>query len=312
MRVTGIKQGTQEWLQWRHNGIAATDAASIMDANPYASPLDVYFDKVSDTVKHIEQNAAMEWGSRIESLLVNKFAEMHPGIKNLETSKLYAYDKDTYFKASLDAEADIDGEHVIIECKTGSSTEKWFNPDGTETVPLNYFYQVQWQMLVTGYRHVFFSVLINGRDWFERSVTASDKAQANLIEACNAMHERINSKSQPEPSKLHAASDLKLLTANHSVDDDDTPDVGEDIYSRYTKAKYLADTYNLLVEQLKLEIAEALSGHKCLMFGNKKFAMIVSRKSGVKLSDALVKAQFPEVYSKCLIATAPSKYLKVM
>ena len=312
MKIINVKQGSAEWLEWRHHGIAATDAASIMDSNPYASPLDVYFDKISDTPKHIEPNAAMEWGSRIEALLVSKFMEMHPDATNLETSQLYESDDNPYNRASLDAECDCDSRHSIIECKTGSSLDKWFKPDGGESVPMNYYHQVQWQMLVTGYTHTYFSVLVNGREWFERSIDADPMCQAMLIQRCAEMQKHIANHEQPAPSLAHAESDLKLMAMKHTDTDDETPSVSDDLYARYSKAKSFADAATSTVEALKLEIMQMLGNHKCLMFGNRKFASIVSRKGSVKLSDAIVKAQFPEVYGKCLITTAPSRYLKVM
>lgn len=39
-----------EWLEWRRNGIGATDVAGILGVSPWASPWSVWADKCAPTL----------------------------------------------------------------------------------------------------------------------------------------------------------------------------------------------------------------------------------------------------------------------
>ena len=157
------EQGTDKWLEWRKQGITATEVASIMYPSKWGSPLSIYTDKLGLTQKSQDDSEGfMEWGHRIEDLLVSKFMEQHKDFRKCTQGRLYQRD---WAKCSLDAQAfDELGNPVIIECKTGQHEEKW------DPIPERYYAQVQWQMYVTGIRKAYFSVLIQGHIWFERVV----------------------------------------------------------------------------------------------------------------------------------------------
>ena len=72
------EQGTDKWLEWRKQGITATEAGMIMFPDSHSSPLTVYSNKLGITTPdQSDPDGYMEWGHRIEDLLVAKFMENH-------------------------------------------------------------------------------------------------------------------------------------------------------------------------------------------------------------------------------------------
>jgi putative phage-type endonuclease len=189
------EQGTDKWLEWRKQGITATEAASIMYPSKWGSPLSIYTDKLGLTQKsQDDSDGFMEWGHRIEDLLVSKFMEQHKGFTACAQGRLYQRD---WAKCSLDAQCfDESGAPVIIECKTGQHEEKW------DPIPERYYAQVQWQMHVTGVHKCFFAVLLNGCDYFEREVDYDPHYCEELEAACLKLWECVKTKTPPPASTL--------------------------------------------------------------------------------------------------------------
>ena len=62
-----LQQGTQEWLDWRRNGITATEASAAMGVSKWATALSVYEDKLNP--KPHEPSKYEEWGTRLEPVI---------------------------------------------------------------------------------------------------------------------------------------------------------------------------------------------------------------------------------------------------
>ena len=153
-----FEQGTPEWLQWRINGITATEASAALGVSKWSSPLMVYKQKLNPEPH--EQSKYEEWGTLLEDTIkFGKFAKAHP---EFEVRQGACYEDD-WRKCSLDGELYQDGKCVaILEIKTGRDLSAW------DPIPEYYKAQVMWQMHVTGIHRVYFAVLINGKSDRER------------------------------------------------------------------------------------------------------------------------------------------------
>lgn len=199
-----LEQGTKEWLDWRINGITATEASAALGVSKWATPLTVYKGKL-DPKPH-EKSKYEEWGNLLEDVIkFKKFAKEHP---EFEVRQGSCYEDD-WRKCSLDGELYKDGKCVaILEIKTGRSFKGWY------PVPDYYFAQVQWQMHVTGIHKVYFAVLLNGCEYFEREVDYDPHYCEELEAACLKLWECICNKTPPEATEL----DLELaVKANPSA-----------------------------------------------------------------------------------------------
>lgn len=50
--ITTEDMAHEQWLESRKSGIGGSDAAAIAGLNKWSSPIRVYYDKISETVKN--------------------------------------------------------------------------------------------------------------------------------------------------------------------------------------------------------------------------------------------------------------------
>ena len=309
-----IKQNTDEWMAWRHDGITATDASAIWGTSPWKSVLDIYADKIAPAKKECGGSAAMEWGHRIEPLLIEKFCDVH-GIPMGDTKPgiLYETGEGGWMKASLDCEAVMGGERIIIECKTGHSDDEWFDKNGKPSVPSFYLSQVMWQMLVSGIRHTFFSVLICGSEWLDREVVYDEKMADELFKKCSVLRGNVQSRTVPPADGRHDKTDLKTAAALYASDTPEDSIELEDVSmaDEYHELKLKADEADAKLDACKLKILQTLGKHKTLTYEGKKFAGIVTRAGSVTVDTARLKEEYPDLYEKLRIQGKSSSYITV-
>ena len=298
------EQGTDKWLEWRKQGITATEAASIMYPSKWGSPLSIYTDKLGLTNKtQDDSDGFMEWGHRIEDLLVAKFMEQHKGFTVCTQGRLYQRD---WAKCSLDAQAfDELGNPVIIECKTGQHEEKW------DPIPDRYYAQVQWQMYVTGIRKAYFSVLIQGHIWFEREVEYCPNYVKQLKDKCFYVWDCIQRKQAPATLGDFESDKTSIAAlageSGHSGDpievDDNTVGVYLDLKEKYERAE---EAFN----NFKNSLAFKMVDHSKMTCNGKTFASWVERKGTVSVDKELLKKKYPEIYEECLKQGQGTRYIR--
>lgn len=62
--VLDLEQGTEEWLNWRHSGIGASDASTVMGDNRFQSPSELLYQKKNKI--NTEPNEKMRLGTSLE------------------------------------------------------------------------------------------------------------------------------------------------------------------------------------------------------------------------------------------------------
>lgn len=300
------EQGTLPWLAWRKQGITATEAASIMFPDSHSSPMTVYSEKIGLTTHdQSDPEGYMEWGHRIEDLLVGKFMEMHPNFRRATHGRLYQRD---WCKCSLDAQCfDDDGNPVIIECKTGQNEAKW-NP-----IPDRYYAQVQWQMMVTGIRKAYFSVLIRGHQWFEKEVDYNPAFVKQMVDKCFYVWDCIQNKTAPARLGINAADKEAIAAmAGESGHTGSPEEVDEDTVATYAR---LQEAYKKAEEEFtafKNTLGFKMVDASKLLFKGRTFATWVERKGAVSVDKVMLQNKYPEIYKECLKQGMPTRYVKYM
>ena len=300
------EQGTEKWLAWRKLGITATEAASIMAPSDWGSPLKVYTDKLGITQNdQSDPNGFFEWGHRVEDLLVTKFMEQHPNFTRCTQGRLYQRD---WMKCSLDAQCfDENGQPVIIECKTGTSLSKW------DPIPTRYFAQIQWQMLVTGIRKAYFSVLIveGGWNWFEKEVEFSPTYVGQMLSKCGDVWGCIQSKTPPKALANPEADKTAIAGIAGETGHLGSPvEVDEDTVAKYKQLKEAADKADEAFATFKNELGLKLLDVQKLVCKGKTFASWVERKGAVTIDKTILQQRFPEVYAQVTKQGLPTRYIR--
>lgn len=136
-------QDSKEWLDWRQNGIGASDISVIMGLNPYKTPFQLWEEKcgfgkekkLSNAIKHgmINEDIARQWLNKNLSVRLIPVCIEHP--------------TEPLFRASLDGYDEL--QNIIIEIKCPISESIIFNARSLHAFPDYWIMQVQWQLMVS-------------------------------------------------------------------------------------------------------------------------------------------------------------------
>ena len=144
-KTVNLQQGSIAWLAWRHQGIGASEAPTVMGENPWQSPVDLLRAKrgpAPEPDTHDRISAAMQFGTDMEPVARRAY-ERATGHK--VTPACLQSSRYTWLRASLDG-ISADGRRAV-EIKCGKGV--YHHTARTRTVPRYYYGQLQHIMAVT-------------------------------------------------------------------------------------------------------------------------------------------------------------------
>jgi putative phage-type endonuclease len=169
--------GSPEWLAARFDGLGGSDIAIVAGLSKWQTPTDLWAVKTGRS-PGVETTAAMEWGNRLEPLVIDKLEESHPELTVWRDVGTWRSNARPWQLANPDALATAaDGSPVLIEIKTAKWPSYW-----KEGVPLNYQAQVQWYLNVFGIERAIVAVLFHGSDYQEYEILADPFWQEALVD----------------------------------------------------------------------------------------------------------------------------------
>ena len=299
VKMVKLKQGTQEWLNWRLDGITATEASAAMGVSKWSTPLDVYDQKLNP--KPHEQSKYEEWGTLLEDTIkFGKFAKEHP---EFEVRQGECYE-DEWRKCSLDGELWRDGKcEAILEIKTGRDADAW------APVPEYYLAQVQWQMHVTGIKRVYFAVLINGCDYIERIVDYDPIYAEEMETACAKLWQYICTKTPPPATN----ADIDQNIVNKQVlesKEDGRVELTDDEVAEFALIREKYQFYEDKFKAVKLKLSEKFKLGKRLFYKDRVFGTFITMAGRQTVDLKLLKSKYPDVYKDVMKTGAPVSYPK--
>jgi len=180
--IVNLQQNTPAWLEWRNQGIGASDAPAIMGENPWKS-VD-YLLREKCTGKVYDPNAAMARGAGLEPE-ARKCYERKFGIR-IAAACLQST-RYEWLRASVDGLA-ADGS-TVVEIKCGESVYR--KSAATREVPDYYFGQLQHILAVTGLHEIDFWCYLPSRPEVHIAVARDDSYIKRLLEAEHAFWQRV-------------------------------------------------------------------------------------------------------------------------
>ncbi len=192
-------QGSNEWLEWRREGIGSSDAPVIMGVSPWTSPYQLWREKLQiDPPK--SENSAMARGKELEPRIRREFTRMTHWQVEPDTAIHADY---PWMRASFDG---INWEtKELIEIKTVNQKDHDIARDGivNGTVPDKYYPQLQHLLAVAGVRfkricYVSYCESDPNTQLLIISVARDDAYIAKLIEAECKFMERIKNFDAPD------------------------------------------------------------------------------------------------------------------
>lgn len=209
MPITKVKtENHEEWLALRSRYIGGSDAAAVVNLNPYSSPYSLWAEKTGK-VPGFDGNLATEVGAFLEEFVAKKFEE-ETGKKVRKANQSFLNSQYPFAIANIDRE--IVGEDAGLEIKTTDSMNlKRFK--GGE-YPANYYAQMVHYLAVTGKQRWYLAVLIGNKEfkWF---VLDRDEAEINALMNAEAdFWEHVKNDTPPAVDGMAATSDT-LQTIYH-------------------------------------------------------------------------------------------------
>lgn len=157
--------GSKEWHEQRRTGIGGSDIAAFAGLSPYTTPDEAWLEKTGEIPPaDLSGNAAVRWGSRLEAVIADAYAEEQNVRVERVNRTLRRQDK-PWMMAHLDRR--IVGASEGLEIKAfglhNLGTGEWGESGSTQIAPY-VAAQVGWYLAVTGWDRFWLAVLFGGQD----------------------------------------------------------------------------------------------------------------------------------------------------
>lgn len=145
MRIIDLEQTTDKWLQWRLGGIGASEAASILNENPWCSSTQLLNKKLgtkSDEKVSNFSNSRMRRGRDLEPFI----RTLYTAFTGIKAEPLCCQSEEfPWMLASLDGLSEC--KKIVVEIK--APNRETHNKALAGIIPSHYYWQVLHQLIVT-------------------------------------------------------------------------------------------------------------------------------------------------------------------
>ena len=289
--VSTLGMEKEEWLRYRKGGIGGSDAGAVCGLNPYRTAMEVYYDKTSDEIEEID-NEAMRQGREFEEYVARRFMEA-TGKKVRRANALYYDERYPFMYADVDRL--VVGENAGLECKTASPymADQWKGGK----IQLSYQIQCYHYMSVFQADAWYIAVLIYGKEFQFHRIERDEAVIQDLVHIEeNFWKEHVEKKILPEPdgSKVADSVIAERFKKSQGIS---LPLMGfdEKLKRRQELVEIMArmETEKKKIEQeLKLYMGEAEIAE------NEHFRVSWKTVNSSRLDEKLLKAEMPETYEK--------------
>ena len=183
-----MKQGTQEWLEFRKKHIGASEVSAIIGESDFMNAHDLFLIKTGKK-EAFKGNWATKRGSDAEEKIKALYEEFY---NTKLTSPVLEYKDWPVLSASLDGWNEE--TKLVVEFKYPSAEKHEMAERGI--VPETYRAQLQTQMLVSGADTAHY-VSYNGQDLAVVVVKADPHKQGQILEACKSFWEHVENDVSP-------------------------------------------------------------------------------------------------------------------
>ena len=178
-----FENGSEEWHAARATGIGGSEVGTICGLNKWESAFTLWAKKSGKISSTIPQSEPMEWGSRLEAVILDKFEESHPELEVWKDCGTWHNVADEWAHANPDGiYRRENGSYGIIEIKTAAYPDDWqIGAQGvlgsSSGVPRYYLTQVQHYLRVFGFKEAIVCALFTGNKYREYLVEADEFQQ---------------------------------------------------------------------------------------------------------------------------------------
>ena len=299
--VSTLNLDKKSWLRYRKRGIGGSDAGAVCGLNPYRTAIQVYYDKTSDEIEEID-NEAMRQGREFEDYVAGRFCEAS-GKKVRRANAMYYDEKNTFMLADVDRM--VVGENAGLECKTASPymAEKW--EDGK--IPLSYQIQCHHYMSVCNTEAWYIAVLIYGKEFKYYRIERDEQVIADLIRIEKEFwREHVMKRVMPDPDGSKTAD--AAIAERFKISRDITiPLSGFDARLK-RREELLSVMGHMEAEKRQIDQELKLYLGDAEMAENEHYRVSWKNVSRSSLDERRLKEERPEVYEKYRRVTTSRRF----
>ena len=284
----------EEWLRYRKQGIGGSDVSCILGINKWKSEIELWLDKTNQTNDPVEENEAMQWGTIMEPIIRNHFAEV-TGKAVVELKAMLQHPEHPFMLADVDGvTVDDSGNPAILEIKTASEFKR---SDWDEGVPAYYQTQVQHYLCVTGIQKAYVAVLIGGNSFRIFEVDADAEIQDMLIAVEKNFWNKVQNMIRPEMDGSDAAKNLLDSLYHGGISEEIVmPDEAIEYVDAYIEACAEEDNAKAKKQEASNHIKEIMGDYdKASCIGHSISWKPVTSE---RLDSKSLKENEPEIYAK--------------
>ncbi|AIG26816.1 YqaJ viral recombinase family protein [Brevibacillus laterosporus] len=213
---------------------------------------------------------AAEWGTRLEPLIAEKFANNHPEYAVLEQKVIYAHPQHNWALGNLD--------HMIIspnrgpgilEIKTASEYLRNEWDDGN--IPDYYYVQLQWYFFVTGLDWGYFTTLIGGNKYREYEVMRDEEMINQLLRlASDCWYYNVLARESPPVDGSDASTTLLSRMYPKATNKLNIQLKQTDIFEKYFEKKQQIKHLEEVASEIENQMKSLLGEHEIGVAGSYK------------------------------------------
>jgi putative phage-type endonuclease len=245
-----------EWHELRARGIGGSEVGTICGLNPWESAYTLWAKKTGKIDGTIPTSEAMEWGTRLEAVIIDKFADEHPELTLHRNVGTWASNERDWQIANPDAIYERDGQLGLIEVKTARYEDAWANG-----VPAHYAAQVQWYLQTLGLPHAYVVVLFSGSKYREFELHADEFEQSMNLASVIDFKKFLDSGDAPDFSAPMVSTYETVRQEHPDIDGDGEVELGSlgSIYEQAANEVALAEE---TLNRVRSEILAAMGTAK--------------------------------------------------
>lgn len=253
----GVFNNREEWLNVRRSGIGGSEVAAICGLSKWESAYTLWLRKTGRVEdKDLSGNEAVEWGNRLEPVVIDKFADNHPELTLFREVGTYAHKEHEWMRANPDAlYKSQNGTWGVLEIKTAQFEDDWV--DGP---PRYYYCQVQWYLATLDVGEATIAVLFHGNKYREYHILANSLEQQVNFDSAADFVKAVSKDIPPEFDDLEAT--YEAVRAQHpEIDKDASVELGE-LGVHYLQQDKICKQEYAKLQGLKTRIMSELSTAK--------------------------------------------------
>lgn len=293
-----VNRDDPAWHEWRRQGIGGSDVAAICGLSKWDSAFSLYMTKRGEVDEpDLSDNPTVTFGARLEPIIPPWFHE-ETGLHLIGEQTWAEHPDHPHHRCTLDAyvvespTSSIDDALGVAEIKvTGDTPDEW-----EQQIPNAYAVQGQWQMHVTGHRHLWFPIVhVHRRVLRVYEMERDDGVIAELVRLVDQFWQQVQD-GTPPPVDGHEATTRAIREAYPQHIDDET-EIGTDLFERWRIAKGRVAAAKAECDAVENELKAAL-GTAAVATANGVPVVSYKTQRTTRLDHAAIRAEVPEMYER--------------